>query len=135
MSILRAIQTFLSGYPGMRPVQILTDGVAQDAESYAVAPSGNIRIQEDIVGNRTYENDYIFLARECTADEADRAGNYDFLEGLYNWLEEGGVPVLPGDYEAESVVPSNVMLMEIGDDGTGIYQVQIKLTFRKRRRM
>ena len=122
MSILRAIQTFLSGYPGMRPVRILTDGVAQDAESYAVAPSGNIRIQEDIVGNRTYENDYIFLARECTADEADRAGNYDFLEGLYNWLEEG-------------VVPSNVMLMEIGDDGTGIYQVQIKLTFRKRRRM
>lgn len=135
MSILRAIQTFLSGYPGMRPVRILTDGVSRDAESYAVAPSGNIRIREDIVGNRTYENDYIFLARECTADEADRAGNYDFLEGLYNWLEEGGVPVLPGDYEAESVVPSNVMLMEIGDDGTGVYQVQIKLTFRKRRRM
>ena len=134
MSILSAIQTFLAEYPDMRPVRILTDGVKQDAESYAVSPAGNIRIREDIIGNRTYENDYVFLSRECTADEVDRADNYDFLEGLYDWLEEGGVPELPGEYEAESVTPSNVMLLEIEDDGTGIYQVQIKLTFTKRRR-
>lgn len=133
MSILKSIQDFLIGYGGMRPVRVLTDTVTNDAESYAVSPAGNIRIMEDIIGNRTYENDYVFLARECTADEVDRADTYDFLEGLYDWLECGELPELPGSYEAESITPSNLMMIDIGEDGTGVYQVQIKLKFTKRR--
>ncbi|PWM59781.1 MAG: hypothetical protein DBX91_05275 [Subdoligranulum variabile] len=131
MSILKSLQEFLSGYPDMRPVRILTDGVSEDAESYAVSPAGNIRISEDILGNRTYENDYVFLARECTADEVDRQDNYDFLEGLFEWLENGSLPNLPGNYKAERIIPSNVLLLDIGENGSGIYQIQIKLTFVK----
>ena len=132
MSILKALQEYLAGYDGMKPVRILTDGV-EESESYAVAPAGNMAVREDILGNRTYENDYVFLARECTADEADRQDNYDFLEGLYDWLEEAEPPQLPAPYAAQSVVPSNVLLMEVNQDGTGVYQVQIKLTMTKRR--
>ena len=132
MSILKALQDYLAGYEGMRPMRILTDRV-EESESYAVAPTGNMRVTEDILGNRTYDNDYVFLARECNADEVDRQDNYDFLEGLFEWLEEAPMPTLPGSYEAEKITPSNIMLMDIGDDGTGIYQVQIKLTLTKRR--
>lgn len=132
MSILKALQDYLAGYGGMKPIRVLTDQV-EDTESYAVSPAGNMVVTEDILGNRAYENDYVFLARECTADEIDRQDTYDFLEGLYNWLEEAPLPALPGDYEAERIIPSNIMLLEIGDDGTGIYQVQIKLRLTKRR--
>ena len=132
MSILKALQDYLAGYSGMRPVRIGTDRV-EASESYAVSPTGNMAVREDILGNRTYENDYVFLARECTADEADRQGNYDFLEGLYGWLEEADPPVLPAPYTAQRVAPSNVLLMDVDPDGTGVYQVQMKLTMTKRR--
>lgn len=132
MSILKALQDYLSGYDGMQPMRILTDRV-EDTASYAVAPAGNTAVVEDILGNRTYENDYVFLARECTADEIDRQDNYDFLEGLYDWLETAPLPELPGQYEAEKITPSNIMLIDVDDHGTGVYQIQIKLTISKRR--
>lgn len=132
MSILKALQDYLSGYDGMQPTRILTDRVENTA-SYAVAPTGNTAVIEDVLGNRTYENDYVFLARECTADEIDRQDNYDFLEGLYDWLETAPLPELPGQYEAEKITPSNIMLIDVDDHGTGVYQIQIKLTISKRR--
>jgi hypothetical protein len=132
MSILKALQDYLSGYDGMQPMRILTDRV-EDTASYAVAPTGNTAVIEDVLGNRTYENDYVFLARECTADEIDRQENYDFLEGLYDWLESAPLPELPGQYEAEKITPSNIMLIDVDDRGTGVYQIQIKLTISKRR--
>ncbi len=132
MSILKALQDYLSGYDGMQPTRILTDRV-EDTASYAVAPTGNTAVIEDVLGNRTYENDYVFLARECTADEIDRQDNYDFLEGLYDWLETAPLPELPGQYEAEKITPSNIMLIDVDDHGTGVYQIQIKLTISKRR--
>lgn len=132
MSILKALQDYLSGYDGMQPTRILTDRV-EDTASYAVAPTGNTAVIEDVLGNRTYENDYVFLARECTADEIDRQENYDFLEGLYDWLESAPLPELPGQYEAEKITPSNIMLIDVDDRGTGVYQIQIKLTISKRR--
>ena len=98
-----------------------------------MAPTGNTAVIEDVLGNRTYENDYVFLARECTADEIDRQENYDFLEGLYDWLESAPLPELPGQYEAEKITPSNIMLIDVDDRGTGVYQIQIKLTISKRR--
>ena len=132
MSILKALQDYLSGYDGMQPTRILTDRV-EDTASYAVAPTGNTAVIEDVLGNRTYENDYVFLARECTADEIDRQDNYDFLEGLYDWLETAPLPELPGQYEAGKITPTNIMLIDVDDHGTGVYQIQIKLTISKRR--
>lgn len=130
MSILKALQDYLAGYSGMKPMQILTDQV-EESESYAVAPTGNVLVKKDILGDCTYENDYVFLTRECTADEVDRQDNYDFLEGLYAWLEDAPLPELPGGYKAVKITPSNIMLMDINENGTGVYQVQIKLRMEK----
>lgn len=130
MSILKALQDYLAGYSGMKPMRILTDRV-EESESYAVAPAGNVLITKDILGNRTYENDYVFLTRECTADEVDRQDNYDFLEGLYTWLEDAPLPELPGGYKAVKITPSNIMLVDTSKNGTGVYQIQIKLRMEK----
>lgn len=135
MSIIRSLQTWLEGYDAM-VLQVMTDSTDKNPSSYALAPSGNGKIISDILGNKTYQNNYIFYAKETAADEVDRRGNYDFLESLAEWMEEKGdageYPVLSGKYSAEGIEVSNAMLFDINDDGTGLYQVQIQLTLRKR---
>lgn len=140
MSILKSLQDFLLGYSGMsiRPLsEVLTDRPNEYPSSYALAPAGNGKIQEDILGKRTYQNSYVFYAKEEVADEVSRQENYDFLEGFSDWLEEqnavGNLPQLPGKYEAETLEVSNIMLMDLYEDGTGLYQVQIQLIFTRRR--
>lgn len=141
MSILKTLQDYLQEYNGMRmrPIsEILTDITKEQIGSYALAPSGNGKTVTDIMGNRTFENNYVFYAKESVSDEVDRGENQDFLEDFSDWLEERaeneGLPVLGERYDVESIDISNAMLFDIDEDGTGLYQVQIKLTFIKRRK-
>ncbi len=140
MSIIKALQDYLTEYDGMelKPIsQVLTDRTDEQPSSYALAPSGNGKTVTDIIGNKTFENNYVFYAKEAAADEVDRQDNYDFLEDFSEWLEEQNdienFPVLPSGYEVESLEVSNIMLFDIDEDGTGLYQVQIKFTIIKRK--
>jgi hypothetical protein len=136
MSIIKALQDYLETYDGME-LQVLTDQTGERPSSYALAPSGNGKVTEDIIGNKTFENNYVFYAREATKDEVDRQDNYDFLESFSDWLDEqndaGNLPELPGRYLAESIEVANSMLFEIDEGGTGLYQVQIKFTITKKK--
>lgn len=139
MSVVKVLQDYLAGYRGMelRPIsEVLTD-MTESASSYALAPSGNGKVTEDILGNKTYENNYQFFAREAAANETDRQETYDFLEDFCDWLEEQNeedhLPQLPGRYLAEELTVTNLMLFDIDEDGTGTYQVQLKLIFTKRK--
>lgn len=141
MSMIKSLQVYLQGYSGMamRPINaVLTDKPGEHPSSYALAPSGNGKTVTDVAGNKTFENKYIFYAKEVMADETDRQENYDFLEGLVDWLDEQNdlenLPELSGRYTAESIEATNAMLVEIDEDGTGLYQVQIKLTIKKGRK-
>lgn len=127
MSILRTLQDFIEEYDGM---EILTDFPGKEI-GYALSPSGNSQTKEDVLGNKYYVNNYVFYVKECAIAENDRAGNQDFLEGFSEWLSEKDLPELPGNFKAEKMVTSNYMLMDIAEDGTGLYQVQIQLTIKK----
>ena len=135
MSIIKSVQTFLSGYSGMEIVPIQTDLTKKDSTSYALSPSGNAKIKQDILGNRTHQNSYVFYAKEAAADEVDRQGNYDFLEGLSEWIEKQNdaknFPSLPSGYEVESLEVSNAMQFDTDEKGTALYQVQIQMTYNK----
>lgn len=136
MSILKSLQNFLEGY-GKMGLVVLTDQTTEQPSSYAIAPSGNSKITEDILGNRSYQNSYIFYAKELAASEVDRQDTYDFLEDFSDWLEEqsdtGNLPSLPGNYQAESLEVSNAMLFDIEENGCGVYQIQLQFIFTKRR--
>ncbi len=140
MSIIKSLQDYLETFEGMdmQPLTIKTDMADKAVSSYSVAPSGNGKINTDILGNTIYQNNYVFYAREAAADETDRQENYDFLEGFSEWLEEqneeSNLPKLPGRYKAEELRVSNIMLFDINEDGTGLYQVQLQLEFRKERK-
>lgn len=140
MSLIKSLQNYLQEFSGMeiRPInEVLTDRPDEMPSSYALAPTGNGRISKDILGNRTYQNSYVFYAKEHTANEIDRQENYDFLECFSDWLEErsekGDFPTLPSKYAVHEIEVSNAMLFDLYEDGTGLYQVQIQLIFSKRR--
>ena len=105
MTILKTLQNFISNYNGMT---VLTD-----------------------LGNKFYLNNYIFYVREIAREEEDRAENQDFLEDFSLWMDEQQLPELPGKFTAEDMTVSNCMLMDIEEDGMGIYQVQIQLKIKK----
>ena len=140
MSIIKSLQTWLELFNGLelRSIpKVLTDQTDEDTSSYAIAPAGNGKIITDILGNKTFQNGYIFYAKEAAGNEIDRQVNYDFLEALTDWIEDKNdnkvLPVLPADYDSEEIQVSNAMLFDIAEDGTGTYQVQIQFIFRKRR--
>ncbi len=127
MSILKALQNFISQYDGL---EVLTDFPGKES-GYALSPSGNNKSSEDILGNKQYINNYVFCVKECARDEVDRADTQDFLEDFSRWVEEQPLPELPGKFKAEKLIPSNCLLMDIEEDGTGLYQVQLQLTIKK----
>lgn len=139
MSILTALQDYLKTFDRMelRPIsEVLTDRPEGPASSYAIAPTGSGGSTQDVTGRRYYHNSYVFYALECAGAEADRAGNWDFLEALTEWLEEqaeaGNFPALPPPYQVENLEVANAMLLDLDDDGYGTYQVQLQLEFSKR---
>ncbi len=140
MSIIKSLQDYLETFDGMdmQPLTIKTDFADEKVSSYSIAPAGNGKISTDILGNKTYQNNYVFYAREAAADEVDRQENYDFLEGFSEWLEEqneeDNLPQLPTGYKAEELRVSNIMLFDVNEDGTGLYQVQLQLEFVKERK-
>lgn len=138
MSILASLQEYLKKFDGMelRPIsEVLTDRPEGAASAYAVAPAGSGKTQQDVTGRRFFRNSYVFFALERTGAEADRAENWDFLEALSEWLEEQSVaqnyPKLPAPYTVDALEVSNAMLVDLDDNGCGIYQVQIQLEFSK----
>lgn len=152
MSILNSLQDYIAEYSKMdfKRVQvsegddgpvyrvlddIATDLVGESPQSYALSPSGNNKTSADILGNKTYQNNYTFYAKEHAQNEVDRLDTHDFLEGFSEWLEDrsdsGDLPALPAPYAAQRLEMSNGMLFDIYEDGAGLYQVQIQLTLKK----
>ena len=138
VSVLKSLQRFLQGCPGLVLKPIMTDSTGEGPGTYAVAPSGNGRISTDILGNRVYQNNYVFYAKESADCEIDRQENYDFLDAFCDWLEEqndrGNFPVFGDQYMVRNMSVSNTMLYDVDEDGTGIYQVQIQIELRRKRR-
>ena len=112
---------------------IMTDGVESEG-GYALQPIGNSKTITDIVGNRTYINNYAFYARGYTGSEVDRQDNYEFLDDFFNWIEENEenerYPVIKG-YRVEEISATNALLFDVDVDGRGTYQLQIQLKLRK----
>ena len=135
MSVIKALQTYIQQYKDMEML-VLTDRVDEQRNSFAIYPSGNSKVKSDILGNKTYHKSYIFLAKMATGEEFERSGNYDFLEGFCDWIEnntENGIfPDLGEKYTVESLEVSNIMLMDISAGwDLGTYQIQINLQYTK----
>lgn len=148
--ILKALQQYIEEYSNIkltqiefsedgtqyREIELNTDRTEEQPNSYALSPAGNSLVKKDIVGNRFYFSTYSFYAKEYDANEIDRQKTHSFLECFQNWLEDrvdnDDLPVLEEPFESIDLEMSNGMLFDTYEDGTGLYQLQIKFEYKKK---
>lgn len=136
MSIISAVKTYLATYTGlMSGAPIWVDYLGKTPTEYAVIPLAGTRIVERyIYGGSLREFPFAFQSTESTADELERLENNGFYEAFSDWLESqslaGTLPTLATKQTATEIQALGWgFLYEQGQSGTGIYQIQCKLTY------
>jgi hypothetical protein len=135
MSVLSALRTYLLTYDGLKPGAVLVDVLGSRPTEYAIIPSPGARVVEQYInGGSLRVFPFLIQSAESTADELARMENSGFYEDLADWLEEqteaGNLPTLGAGKTAESIEAVNwAFLYEQGESGTGIYQIQCRLTY------
>ena len=136
MTIITAIQTYLKTYTELDDnAPVWVDALGKVATEYAISPLPGTRIVEEYLnGSSLREFPFSFSSSESTADELERVANVGFYEAFAQWLDEqsnaGNLPTLDAGKTAEKIESTGWgYLYQEGESGTGIYQIQCKLTY------
>lgn len=136
MTIIAAIQTYLKTYTELDDnAPVWVDALGKVATEYAISPLPGTRIVEEYLnGASLREFPFSFSSSESTADELERVANVGFYEAFAQWLDEqsdaGNLPTLDAGMTAEKIESTGWgYLYQEGESGTGIYQIQCKLTY------
>lgn len=138
MSIVEALRTYLLGYSGLKAgAPLWVDYLGQSNTEYAIVPLPGTKIIETYLnGASLREYPFAFQSMESTADNIERISTNGFYEALADWFEAqteaGTLPTLETGKTAESIEATGWgSLIEQGESGTGVYQVQCKLIYRQ----
>jgi hypothetical protein len=136
MTILESVRTFLLTYSGLADdAGFLVEQLSGEPTQYALVPlSGNPIIETYINGASLRQFPFAVQSLESTADDLARIAASGFYEALSEWLEsqnaDGVLPTLDTGKTAESIEPIGLpILLEFGESGTGVYQLQCRLTY------
>ena len=142
MTDLERIKSWLLTYPETERLQSFrVDYLTAEPESGSLRPSGLTEISrtEDVLGNVTVENQYLFglyytLAKTAD-DETGTQANAQWVLGLQQWVQEQSIQHLAptfGDVpKTERVTAHNGVLCAENEDGTATYLVQLSANFTK----
>jgi hypothetical protein len=138
MSVIADIRTFILTYAGLDDAAgMLIDVLGKTPTQYAIVPLPGTKVLE------TYLNDsslrqypFALQSMESVADDATRLAINEFYEGFAEWLEgqnaDGILPTLGTGKTAETIESlGQPILFEFGESGTGIFQIQCRLTYRQ----
>lgn len=138
MSLIAAIKTYIATYPSLEEsAGIFTDILSNIPTQYAVVSvPGPVIVEQYISGASLRQYQFALQSMESTADDPTRTANLEFYEAFAEWLEsqtEAGVfPTLDTGKTAESIeAAGQPILFENGESGTGVYQLQCRLTYRQ----
>ena len=134
MSITQALIEYIKKFPDIEIVEL--ERVGENNNSYAIYPVGNGLVSKDVLGNKKYKRNFIFLAKRPVSEQSEIAENYDFLEDFCDWVEENNdnyiYPDFGNNITVDSLDLSNIMLMNVSDGwDLGTYQIQINLIYTK----
>lgn len=136
MSVISALRTYLATYSGLvTGAPLWVDYLGQVATEYSITPLAGTRIIETNINDSTVrEFPFAFQSTESTADNLERLENIGFYEAFADWLEAqtnaGALPTLATGKTAIKIQSLGwAYLYEQGTSGTGIYQIQCKLTY------
>lgn len=141
-SVIEGVREWLSGCPLL---DIFSGGhidwTDETAGNYGIMPTGckNTRTVYDICGGVTRYKQYnvSIYARNWTIDDVVRLENTRFLDDFQEWVEDqqqrGLTPKFGDEPDEEEISAQNGMLFQLSEDGqTGLYQMQLAVTFVKR---
>lgn len=136
MSLISAVKSYIATYSGLNAsAGLLIDVLGSIPTQYAIVPLPGASIIETYLdGSTTRQFLFALQSQESTADDAARAANYEFYEGFAAWIESqndaGAFPTLASGKTSEAIeVLGQPILFEFGESGTGIYQIQCRLTY------
>ena len=142
ISIIQALREWINTCPYMDD---FTGGQHVDwtdsvAGNYGIMPTGcaDTQVVSDIMGNVVKHKQYnaSIYARNWTVDDIVRLENAEFIDRFQFWVEDqqykGLTPKFGDNPEDEVINAQNGMLFELSQDGqTGLYQIQLSVTFEK----
>lgn len=131
VNISNSIIEWLSGY---LKDSITTDRLMPDSVSYGLFKAPTQNVKKDILGNVTYSDFHVFMARLDNVTNKNMQANQDFMQGLCDWIEEQNnkknFPLL-GTYKCKSIEVSTPFYMGQNEDTSSIYQFTINIVYRK----
>lgn len=136
MSMISAIQTYVKTYGSLAAnAPVWVDYIGKEPTQYAISPLPGARIVETFLDeSTTREYPFAFELVGFTADDATRLENLGFFEAFAKWLETqskaGTLPTLDAGMTPEKIEALGWgYLLDAGESGTGVYQIQCKLTY------
>lgn len=136
MTMLESVRTYLLTYPGLaEDAPFLVEQLGKDPIQYALVPlSGNPILETYIDGKTLRQFPFAVQSMESTADDLARIAASGFYENLSAWIEEqnaaGAFPTLGAGKTPKSIEPLGLpILLEFGESGAGVYQLQCRLTY------
>lgn len=117
------------------------DYLAEDATEYALfAVPSTLRFHENVLGEHIPNDiqvlDFIFASKESYgANESQNIANYGFYQDVTDWIiEQNSARNLPEINEGRvfSIIPTLTPYVAIPGTNSAKYQIQIKLTYRRR---
>lgn len=136
MSLISSLKTYIATYPGWDDnAALLIDVLGKDPTQYAIVPIPGARIAEEYInGGSKREYPFAIQSMESNSDDSVRQAINEFYENLADWFDSQTLAgVLPSLGSGKSATEIEALgwgfLSEFGESGSGIYQIQAKLTY------
>lgn len=138
MSIISAVRTYLLAFDGLEDnAPLLTDVLGNKATQYAIVPVPVAPIVEEYLDGSSLRQ-FAFALQSLNEIDSQEAINaaHEFYEAFAEWLYEqndaSALPILGTGKTAESIEAlQSGFLLDAGESGTGIYQIQCRLTYQQ----
>lgn len=131
MTIIESIVQFLNQY---EKEKIGVDKLGSSTMSYSLMKEPQENVQRFISGLEVHTDYYQLAARRDAASEADRIANNAWGQGIAEWISQkeqaGEYPALDG-YVCAGIGISTPFYFGASDNGSAVYQVTIKIEYRK----
>lgn len=133
MSVVESVVEYLRTCPYMDHTQQVNIDRYDPECGYSVSPTGQTVAVSYMDGSRVIESDFVLYLTDQANDDGERIENSVFLEHVFSWLEEQSrrrnLPALGAGKKARKLTAANGMLFATQEDGTAVYQLQLKLTY------
>jgi hypothetical protein len=127
MSVIAALKTYLLTYSELKAgAEFGVDFLGPGDMGYSIVPQpGSLRVFP-----------FAFQSVESTADDPARVGANEFFEEFAEWLEDQtddeNLPTLDEGKVAVTIeATSHVFILQQGESGVGVYQMQCRLVYQQ----